>query len=37
MEEDMNVCMNCGNEWEENNSLYCPKCKSGDFYIEKGE
>lgn len=30
--EFINTCMNCANQWEENQSLYCPQCGSGDFY-----
>ena len=32
--ELMNNCMECGNEWEENNAISCPRCNSGDFYTE---
>ena len=31
MEYDlMNVCMDCGYEWEENKPVSCKKCHSGD-------
>ena len=26
----MNVCMECGYEWEENKPVSCKKCHSGD-------
>ena len=29
--DPINVCMECGHEWEEKNALYCPHCHSGDF------
>lgn len=38
--DQINVCMECGYEWEENNALYCPHCHSGDFntdYDEEGK
>lgn len=35
--ENVNICLDCGNEWEENHALYCPKCGSGDFYIADEE
>lgn len=38
--DPINVCMECGYEWEEKNALYCPHCHSGDFdteYDEEGE
>lgn len=28
------ICMECGNEWEGNDSHSCPKCGSGDFAEE---
>lgn len=31
----MNVCMNCGYEWEANNPDWCPMCGSGDFAVEE--
>lgn len=33
----MNVCIECGYEWEDNNSYSCPKCGSGDFTLEEEE
>ena len=32
---DMNICMECGYEWEKNKANNCPKCGSGDFYTEQ--
>lgn len=37
VEKDVNICLECNFEWEENNSLFCPKCGSGDFYIGDDE
>lgn len=37
MDELINVCMNCGYEWEENNAVSCPRCNSGDFCTEDEE
>ena len=34
-EKQVNICLDCQNEWEENNANFCPKCGSGDFYIEE--
>jgi len=28
----MNVCMECGYEWEENNPISCKKCHCGNIY-----
>lgn len=33
--EEVNICLECGYEWEENNAIMCPKCGCGDFYIEE--
>lgn len=32
--ELVNVCMECGHEWEDNNAISCPKCNSGNFNTE---
>lgn len=34
--EEINICLECDYEWEENNAISCRKCGSGDFYIEGG-
>lgn len=30
----INTCMECANQWEENEALFCPHCGSADFYPE---
>lgn len=37
MNKPINVCMQCGNEWEQEDADYCPQCKCGDFYTEENE
>lgn len=27
----MNICMECGHEWEEKGALICPSCGCADF------
>ena len=31
------VCMECGNEWEDDEPCFCPKCGSGDSHTEAEE
>lgn len=33
--DSLYVCMECGYEWEDKNSDWCPMCGSGDFAEEK--
>ena len=34
-EEPLNICLDCGYEWEEKNAQFCKNCGCGDFYVEE--